>query len=51
MTEEGYMSGKYIASLKIWVRCFQVNSLDRSWKKPPGQKARLVDSRSRAGLC
>ncbi|KAG0630669.1 hypothetical protein M758_1G195300 [Ceratodon purpureus] len=26
-----------------------VNSLDRSWQKPPGQKARLVDCRSRAG--
>lgn len=26
-----------------------VNSLDRSWQKPPGQKARLVDSRSRTG--
>ncbi|XP_024372678.1 psbP domain-containing protein 3, chloroplastic [Physcomitrium patens] len=25
-----------------------VNSLDRSWQKPPGQKARLVDCKSRA---
>jgi len=26
-----------------------VNSLDRSWQKPPGQKARLIDARSKAG--
>jgi hypothetical protein len=27
-----------------------VNSLDRSWKKPPGQAAKLINSRSREGM-
>ncbi|KAH7387223.1 hypothetical protein KP509_16G011400 [Ceratopteris richardii] len=27
-----------------------VNSLDRSWKKPPGQAAKLIDSKSKKGF-
>lgn len=41
---------KFCVLTRAWVQYVQVNSLDRSWQKPAGQKARLVSSRSKGGM-